>query len=68
MKVFNIVFGSIALVILGVHGGCLLSNYLEVPPLAIIPAIALGLYSRRIVEKFFGYTLDQAVKETSDEK
>lgn len=68
MKVFNLVFGSLALVIVGVHGSILILNYLEVPYLSIIPAIFFGLKSRSIVEKIFGYTLDHAIKEDSDEK
>lgn len=68
MKMFNIVFASIALVIVGVHGSCLILDYLGVGYLSIIPAIGLGVYSRRIVEKIFGYTIHQAIDEDLDEK
>jgi hypothetical protein len=68
MKLFNIMFGSLALVVVGVHASCLVTDYFGVRFLSIIPAIALGIYSRRIVEKIFGYTLEQAVKEDSNEQ
>jgi len=71
MKTFNIVVGTLAVALLdSLAVSFIAEQFLErnTAMLVVMPlSMALGFSSRRIVEKFFGYTLAEAMKEGSDE-
>ena len=71
MKVFNIVVGSLVFAVSVSMGAAIVAEkFLDknTAMFVVVPvAMILGMNSRRIVEKFLGYTLLEAMKEGSDE-
>lgn len=66
MKVLNILAGSLVLGFGGSYLICILADSLLGRDVAMFvavpPAILLGMHSRRLVEKFMGYTLYEAMQ------
>ena len=67
MKAFNIVVGSLVLALGGAFLISMIAEQLFSRETAMIvvapPVILLGMMARRLVEKFMGYTLLEALQE-----
>lgn len=72
MKALNIILGSLALGLGGATLICILADQFLSKDMAMVvaapPIILLGMMSRRIVEKFMGYTLYEALQEGSKDE
>lgn len=65
MKAFNIILSSFALAIIGAFLLCFIGDQLlgdDAKYIVAPMAFCLGLFSRRIVEKIYGYTLLEAIQ------
>jgi hypothetical protein len=70
MKVMNIVLLSYALAFLSVLGLCMGAEHLfgeNAIYVVLVPGILMAASSRRIVEKFLGYAIEDALKEDRNE-
>lgn len=71
MKAFNIIGLSLALAVLGGFALCTAGEFYfgDSAKYLVAPlALALGFFSRRIVQHFLGYTLEDSMKETSNDE
>lgn len=69
MKAFNIIALSLALALLGSYALCYIGEQAlgNDAKLVVFPVVlALGLFSRRIVQRILGYTLEEAMKDKKD--
>jgi hypothetical protein len=71
MKAFNIIALSLTLAILGGLALCTAGEFYfgDSAKFVVAPlALALGFSARRIVQYFLGYTLEDSMKETSNDE
>lgn len=71
MKAFNLVFMSLGFAMVSVWGLCILGDVLlgdSAKYVIVVPALLIGMNARKIVQKIVGYTLEEALKEDSNEE
>ena len=71
MKAFNLTFLALGFALLSVFGICYVAEYLfgeSAKFVVIVPALLIGMNSRKIMEKILGYTLLEALKGDSNDE
>ena len=71
MKAFNLTFLSLGFTFVSVYGICYLGELTfgeDAKYFVILPALLIGMNTRKIMEKILGYTMEQAMKEGSNGK